>query len=465
MEEDDSLVFLDSIEAEEHFLRGRTSTPSDRRKSAANCASALKKKNLIPPLHKPSDRRVSLPRASKAPAINMPTVDKKKQASKQAEADDTPRHELTTGERLIQEQLAALTTMIRGVKDEIGRAESRTVERIDAKVDDLANKLGTRMDKAETDLGRLGTELASAKNQLEQLKLAADEKEKALPELVGRLVREKSAMLVPVARPGRRHRPLAGDATAVDAPRQAMHNDGEEKYWVARRTLRVWPVEGEDLSKAVVSFLEKKLSCPQGRVSGDDFVAKRVYSPPDLTAQNQVLITFNSVGLRDEVKSMAKNLSGSDRKTGIQIEPPDHLRSHYQAFQRLAFQLKRKNPALRRNVKFYDPDLCLTMDLKISSSAEWRCVSYEHAKQILGKTRARTESFSIEELESMAEVEPRDLKKRRRETLLDSESDDEMDSTVIDLTQNVDDVKNKHDKNSRCLRFINRNARSLETKD
>ena len=459
MENLENLVFLDSIEAEESFLKGKTSTPTaSRRLSAAGRASLLKDKNLIPPLHTPSDRRISLPRASKNPA--MPTVaDKRKLTARHGEQQEEPgREEPTPSEKFIAEQLAALTAMIGGVKEDIGRAESRTASKIDSKLDDLACKLGARMSKAEADLSRLGTELATARQQLEAVRIAADEREKALPDMISSIV----AMKIPQntqdtrldVRPGRRPRLL--DTTAARSGPTS-----EESYWKARKTLRIWPVEGEDLKESVISFLELKLRCPPGKMTAEDFEARRLYSPPDLAAQSQVLVTFTTVGLRDEVKAMARNLSGQDRKTGVQIEPPDHLRGQYQVFQRLAFQLKRKNPSLRRNIKFYDPDNCLTMDIRVTPEADWKCVSYEHAKIIMKKTRTRTESFSIDELEAMAEVAPRDLKKRRRETLADSDSDDEMNSTVIDLT---DINENKENNSSRGLRFINTNARSIEPK-
>ena len=238
----------------------------------------------------------------------------------------------------------------------------------------------------------------------------------------------------------------------------------EEKYWVARRTLRVWPVPGEDrdLKSALLDFLATKLLCPPGRVTQTDFEVKRAYSPPEMTAQNQVIVTFATIALRDEIKSMARNLRGADRSVGIQIEPPDSLQSHYQAFQRLAFQLKRKNPALRRNVKFSDYDLCLVMDVKINSESGWKTIMYDQARQIIKKTRARTESFSLEELETMADVGRGGQKKRRRETLTDSESDEDLDSTIIDLTEN--ETKNKQRKSSRRLCFVNTNARLLGPK-
>ena len=325
MESAEDLVFLDSIEAEENFLRGRTSTPtSGRRLSAASKAAILKKKNLIPPLHSPSERRISLPRASKTPTMPA-TNDKRKPSTRQADApDDQAPSEATAAEKFIQEQLAALTAMIGGVKEDIGRAEVRTVAKIDEKVDDLAGKLGARMSRAEADLAKVSADLDTARKQLEAVQATATEREKALPGIVESIVASKLDSAEP--KPGRRHRPLPLEHQGASAASKPANDD---KYWHARKSLRLWPVVGENLKEAVQSFLQNKLLCPPGRLTADDFEARRLYSPPDLAAQSQVLVTFASVGLRDEVKSMSRNLSGTDRATGVQIEPPDHLRGHY----------------------------------------------------------------------------------------------------------------------------------------
>ena len=190
MENREDFVVLDSVQAKLNFLQGRTSTPNSgtRRLSAASKAAVLKNKNLIPPLHSPSDRRISLPRATKlAPKhldqeSNMPATDKRK--TKQA--DPTPGDDqgpAVTGagpsatDKFIQEQLAALTAMISSVKTDIEKAETRTVEKMDSKVDDLAGKLQTRMTRAETDLATLGAEVANTRQQLETMRLAAVEQQ------------------------------------------------------------------------------------------------------------------------------------------------------------------------------------------------------------------------------------------------------------------------------------------------
>lgn len=84
----------------------------------------------------------------------------------------------------------------------------------------------------------------------------------------------------------------------------------DERYWSARKSLRLWPVEGQDLKAAVIKFIEEKLKAPPGRVGRDDFEAREIYSPPETLAQHQVVVAFSTVALRDEVKSMSRNLSG-----------------------------------------------------------------------------------------------------------------------------------------------------------
>ena len=221
------------------------------------------------------------------------------------------------------------------------------------------------------------------------------------------------------------------------------------------------PGDRDHLKAAVITFITRSLSAPSDLVTLDDFEAKRVPSTRDYAAQEKVVVIFSSIELRDRIKSLGKNLRGTDRKTGIQIEPPDHLRGQYQTFQRLAFQLKKKFPALKRNVKFYDPEQVLSMDILTLPDASWRTILYDDAKIIMSKNRERTESVTVAELEDMCNLGPGSPRKRRRETLLDSESSDN-DDNIIDLTDNG---TNKNDKSSGVvLSFINANARSLKPK-
>ena len=442
-------------------LPNSTSTPT-RRLSAANQASILKASNLIPPLHTPKDRRISLPRNVKAPVTpDPPKAGQGSQESNTMPADKAPQQGDSS------HLLDKIETMILGVRDDISKSETRVTGKLDNKIDDLTRKLNDRLGKAEGQLTTLGIQVGQTKSDIEDLRESMADRERDLPLVVDRLLDKKLADLPHLRRAGQTPRPLQTltGANAVELPRDGRPTSlHEEKYWAARRSLRVWPITGEksELKRSVLEFAETKLLCPEGMIDIDDVTVKKVPSAPDYPAQNQTIVTFSSSELRDRVKALAKNLRGSDRKTGIQIEPPDHLRGQFQSFQRLAFQMKKKFPQLKRNIKFYDPDMSLTMDVLTAPDAGWRTILFTDAKVILSKTRERSDSVSMSELEDMCGLTgPR---KRRRETVIDSDSSDDNDDTIIDLTD-VEKEKNTSEKRSFVpLNFINTNARSLRPK-
>ena len=162
----------------------------------------------------------------------------------------------------------------------------------------------------------------------------------------------------------------------------------------ARRTLRVWPLL--DLSDYIVrDFLVTKLGIPQGRANELDFCTKRLTNVRPNDPGNQALVTFSTSRQRDDIKSAARNLT--DRDVGIQMDPPDHLRSHYQAFQALAYPLKLKNPLLKRNVKFCDLDQSLEMDFNVGDGT-WRTIGITEARDALRLAKSRKANTTKKDL-------------------------------------------------------------------
>ena len=436
-----------------------TSTPSNasRRLSAAGRAAKLKERNLIPPLNSPTDRRVSLPRATKA--ATPPAYPGRKTSESSAMPAAKPTADASAS------VLDDIKSMIKGVRTDIASSEDRMAK----KFDELSTKLTERIDKTEAEISSLATQVSRTKVEIEATKKKVEDQSDRLPAMIDRIVARKLDAL-PRNQTGSRGptpRPLRLPSSALDAPRAGPDPRSielESKYLEARRSLRLWPVTGEDVLAGVRTFLTEKLLCPADQVCLDGCTARRINTAGDAAVKDQVVVVFSSIAMRDEVKSLGKNLKGNDRSVGMQMEPPDHLRGQYQSFQKLAYQLKKKNPGLRRNVKFMDSEMCLTMDVCLSPASGWKSVEYVDAKSILGKARVRTESFSLQELENLVEI-PR---KRRRETLRDTDSDEDMnDDTVIDLTENNEaDVTNNNEKKA-CppsLAFINTNSRSLGTK-
>ena len=79
---------------------------------------------------------------------------------------------------------------------------------------------------------------------------------------------------------------------------------------------------------------------------------------------------FPDVGTRDMVRSSAFNLA--DKNAGIRLEIPDTLRPSLRALESLAYNLRKANPEMKRNVKFDDEFMDLVMDVKLNENATWR---------------------------------------------------------------------------------------------
>ena len=133
---------------------------------------------------------------------------------------------------------------------------------------------------------------------------------------------------------------ISDKVTAMDrrtpkpvGPDHVHKGDKHDKYYEARRSLRMWPLM--DLSDDVVrDFLVTNLAFDQERADTMEwadtmeFRSKRLPSTRRGDPEYQALVTFGDSRQRDEVKASARNLT--DPTVGVQMDPPDHLRSHYQ---------------------------------------------------------------------------------------------------------------------------------------
>ena len=185
----------------------------------------------------------------------------------------------------------------------------------------------------------------------------------------------------------------------------------------------------------------------------------------DSQAADQVIVIFDTVAQRDEVKALSRNLAGQDRTVGVQLEPPDHLRGQYQAFQSLAWHMKNRNPNLKRNIKFYDTEQCLIMDVKTTHDSPWKTVFHSDAKVVLGRTRQRTDSLTRAQLAALVRVEDsgsdNEVEMSEDDKFASCDENDN-DATIVDIADSP--KNNKHSKSCASLRFINSNARSLNPK-
>ena len=293
--------------------------------------------------------------------------------------------------------------------------ESRFSE-ADKKADALRGELVGKLDAndkavSELQLAVTNVTLSVDDNQraIHEVRAEVERREVELPGKVRSIVQEVlDRSRDPRSQTGPRHRPLRGSSASnqVQAPAgSAVGKD--EAYDLARRSLRLWPVSREgDLLTRTREFLVSELLLDQqyvvdlslsvrrtaGQAKGRDKEQSRV--------RDEVLVVFDTSRERDEVRSHAKNLEKKGR--GLRLEIPDHLWPSFRVLQDLGYELKQKDPAMRRNVLFDDRSRDLRLDF--SQGSEWKSVSPDEAKKTLQKcrpARTRKSSVSATELEQL----------------------------------------------------------------
>ena len=183
--------------------------------------------------------------------------------------------------------------------------------------------------------------------------------------------------------------------------------DKTSAYQAARRSLRVWPVSREgDLRERTTEFLVNELLLDQQHAEGLSYTVKRIGNrrnrdKKENKIKDEVLITFATVGERDDVRSFARNLERKGR--GVSLEVPDHLWPSFRVLQEVGYELKQKNSQLKRNILFDDEAMDLKMDISTGQD-EWKTVLPAGARESLRKLRPKRSGrsrVSTEELDSM----------------------------------------------------------------
>ena len=195
-------------------------------------------------------------------------------------------------------------------------------------------------------------------------------------------------------------------AAATPMMSGAVLSRREAAFDLCRRSLKAWPVSGEDLQDAFRVFLSQKLglSDPIITALGEIKVERR---PGKVAAQKlEVLATFISKEERDLVKGAGPNLAGQEN-VGLMIHVPGHLLDHLHVLNNVGYNIKQKFPGTRRAVKFDDENQDLFMDIKVGE--QWKRITPTEAKQVASEipkpSNAGSRSLSVEDLSSLLQGE------------------------------------------------------------
>lgn len=347
-------------------------------------------------------RRLSSEQPYKRPRTSAGMPATRRSPARPPPADSVDQEEQLPLSSIMQE----LALLRKSMEARFSEAEKKA----DVHREELVGKLDAN-DKAVSELQMAVTDvtLSVDENQraIHEVRAEVERREVQLPGKVRAIVQEvlDRSRLNAGPRPRTLARgPSPDDSGADRADRQ------ENSYELARRSLRVWPVSREgDLLTRTREFLVAELLMDNSYVLDLKLRVKRAPGSSrgrdkDAAAarvKDEVLVTFETARERDEVRSYAKNLEKKGR--GLRLEVPDHLWPSFRVLQELGYELKQKNPSLRRNVLFDDVNRDLKMDFS-EDNAVWRTVSPSDARKSLAKcrpARGRKASVSADELEQL----------------------------------------------------------------
>ena len=179
----------------------------------------------------------------------------------------------------------------------------------------------------------------------------------------------------------------------------------EVKFWTARRSLRLWPLPGGSKESLEV-FLRQKLRLDKEFVDEElGQVAISRTKEPRNKNKDEFIVTFESKQIRDAVKAAAPNLANHRDSAGMRLQVPDHLQRDFKALMNLSYDLKKRHPNLKRNVKFDEDDYGLFMDIKLNESGDWKRVKPAQAHRAT-KNRKTNTTLLLEESELQSMLGP-----------------------------------------------------------
>lgn len=172
----------------------------------------------------------------------------------------------------------------------------------------------------------------------------------------------------------------------ISAPTPSTHSPPavrgrrDAAYHHSRRSLKMWPISGDDLEDSVKVFLKTLLKFTDDRISALGSIAVGLPTSKAAKERQEVVATFESKEDRDTVKAAGVHLAG-EKQAGMAIHVPGHLLDNLHALNSVAFSIKSNNAGVRRSVK-YD-DLLQDLFLDIFIGGKWKKITPSEAKAVL----------------------------------------------------------------------------------
>ena len=275
------------------------------------------------------------------------------------------------------------------MKSEVTDKLSLRMDNLDASLGDLKGTVSRVSKSVKTNSAKLdnhssmiknnAAEIASMKNEIQQLREAPDQR----PVMTG-------------------DGPPALRAPVPDATHPRTPTDDRE-YFMARRSLRLWPIAGQtnqELWANTCCFIRDTLGLTNLTEDMVESISRPDF-PSGPMAVSEALVRFARVEFRDNVMGSSARLAGKidsagKPTAGIRVEVPKSLTSCFKTLERYGQQLRsRHGPGTRRHVKFDDIDHSLYLNAKLPGDVRWTKISLDVARRGI-KTREKLTSADIE---------------------------------------------------------------------
>ena len=357
--------------------------------------------------------KIGLPSPA-ATAAGTENQDKQDSNQDNPESGETPVHSTDSATPMADDEVVELDGPPGGVDPSMAAffyaMETRMKESAKKSADDLSNLFKRNIERIDGNTKAIA-ELKKNDEQLEARMLAAIEGGEARAiereeKMEKRITAALSKKMDEAANSTSLSARTAVASVALQPLSEAQQGRREAAYHHCRRSLKAWPVEGDDLCDSFKTFMSQRLRLTDPVIAalGPITVSKR---PGKVAAQKlEVLVVFDSKEDRDLVKAAGVNLAGQSN-VGLLLHVPGHLLDNLHALNNVGYYIKQNNEGVRRNVKFDDENLDIFMDIKIGES--WRKITPAEAKQAaaaMPKEDRSSRNLSVEDLSALVQGMP-----------------------------------------------------------
>ena len=218
------------------------------------------------------------------------------------------------------------------------------------------------MASVNTKVDRNAENIDKIQHTIQRLERNSIESEKRLEEKMVRFFEKADTQRLSTSSSGYgEDSPFAAELEVTKRKEDALH---KEQYDLARRTLRLWPINDEDENRVrdeALRFLRQKLKVDRDDCRDVDVMrVRKTKQARKASIQHEVAVVFLDKHVRDVVASHGRNLAcftneDGSPAAGMRLEYPSHLGRMFRDLDWYGREMRQKHgPGTRRNIKFND---------------------------------------------------------------------------------------------------------------